>query len=149
MMDYPRILFSELHLGNFLTLWNFKAGKPTSKLKHVHNQRFLTSRIGSKNLRAKSIDDLVTSRSITGRKYFPDYDMLDTMIASALKKLLTHVRFRKKVSVEEQRGQKDDPLLPGRQTAHMIYEHFRASGAFEAVQSLSDLFDIRMQNDDV
>ena len=33
---------------------------------------------------AKSIDELVTSRSIVGRTDFPDYDMLDAMVASAL-----------------------------------------------------------------
>ena len=31
----------------------------------------------------------------------------------------------------------------------MIYEHFRATGAYEALQGLSDLFNIRLQNDDV
>ena len=31
----------------------------------------------------------------------------------------------------------------------MIYEHFRSTGAYEAVQGLSDLFSIRSQNDDV
>ena len=31
----------------------------------------------------------------------------------------------------------------------MIYEHFRSSGACEAVQGLSDLFSVRLQNDDV
>ena len=31
----------------------------------------------------------------------------------------------------------------------MIYEHFRATGAYEAVQGLSDLFNIRLQSDDV
>ena len=37
---------------------------------------------------AKSIDDLMTSQSITGRRDFPDYDMLDAIIASALNRLL-------------------------------------------------------------
>ena len=31
----------------------------------------------------------------------------------------------------------------------MIYEHFRANGAYEAVQGLSDLFNVRLPNDDV
>ena len=31
----------------------------------------------------------------------------------------------------------------------MIYEHFRATGAKKAVQGLSDLFNIRLQNDNV
>ena len=37
---------------------------------------------------AKSIDELMTSRSIVGRTDFLDFDMLDAMMASALKKLL-------------------------------------------------------------
>ena len=98
---------------------------------------------------AKSIDKLMTSRSIVERNDFPDYDMLHAMIASALKRLPDkHVRFRKRVCVEEQRAQKYDRSSRGRQIAHMIYEHFRATGAYEAVQ-LSDLFSIRLQNDDV
>ena len=56
---------------------------------------------------------------------------------------------KKRVSVEEQRGKKAERFLRGRQVAHMIYEHFRATGAYEAVQGLSDLFNIRLQNDDV
>ena len=58
---------------------------------------------------ATSIDGIMTSQSITGRRDFPDYDMLVAMIASALKKLLNmHVHFRKRGSVEEQRAQKYD-----------------------------------------
>ena len=54
---------------------------------------------------SKSIDELLTSRSITRRTDFSDYDLLDAMIASALKKLLINcVHFRKKASVEEQRA---------------------------------------------
>ena len=75
---------------------------------------------------AKSFDELMTSRSIVGRTDFPDYDMFDAKIASALKKLLDrHVNFRKRVSVEEQRAQKYDRFLRGRQIAYMIYEHFQ------------------------
>ena len=94
----------------------------------------------------KSIDDLITSRSITGRTDFSDYDMLDAMIASALKKLLALVHFRRRVRVEEQRAQKHDRFLLGRQIAYTICEHFRAT---RAVQGSSELFHIRLQNDDV
>ena len=31
----------------------------------------------------------------------------------------------------------------------MTYEHFRATGAYEAVQGLSDMFTFSLQNDDV
>ena len=99
---------------------------------------------------AKSSDELMTSRPIVVSTDFPDYDMLDAMIASALKKLLDRlVHFRRRVSVEEQRAQKYEWLLQGRQIAFMIYGHFRATGAYEAVQGLSDLFNTRLQNDNV
>ena len=75
----------------------------------------------------KSIDELVISRSIEERSDVPDFDMLDTMITSALKKLLnTQIHFRKRVSVEGQRAQKSDRFLGGRRITHMIHEHFRA-----------------------
>ena len=45
--------------------------------------------------------------------------------------------------------EKYDRFLRGRQIVHMIYEHFRATGAYEAVQVLSDLFGVRLRNDDV
>ena len=72
----------------------------------------------------------MTSRSIVKRNDIADYDMLDAMIASALKRLLDkHVRFRKRASVEEQSAQKYNRFLRGRQIAYMIYEHFHATGA--------------------
>ena len=44
-----------------------------------------------------------------------DGRLLESMIASALKKLLnTQIHFRKRVSVEEQRAQKHDRFLRGR-----------------------------------
>ena len=137
---------------NFLTLWNFKAGKSTSKLKQVFKSAdpHLTMHWIKEVEMAKSIEELMTSRSIVGRSDFADYDMLGAMIASALKRLLDkHILFRKRVSVEEHRAQTYYRFLRGRHLAYMIYEHFRATGAYEAVQGLPDLFSIRLHNDDV
>ena len=99
---------------------------------------------------AKSIDELMTSRSIAGQHDFPDCDMLDVVIASALKKILnTQSNSRKRVSVEEQRAQNFDRFLRGRQIAYMMCEYFRATGACEAVKGLANLFTVSLQNDDV
>ena len=74
---------------------------------------------------AKSLDDLVTLKSITG-KYFPDYEELDTTMAAALKRCYDkQTQFRKKISVEEQRAQEDNRFLRGRQIAYLISEYFR------------------------
>ena len=60
----------------------------------------------------------MTSRSITGRTGFSDYDILDAMIASALKNLFDKlVQCRRRVSVEEQRALKYDRFLRGRHIA--------------------------------
>ena len=122
---------------------DFQTGKSTSRLNFLRKQQILISQCnGPKKSRlAKSIDELTTSRSIVGRTDFADFEKLDAMIASALKRLLDkHIHFRKRGSVEEQRAQNSDRFLRGRQNAYMIYEHFRANGAYGAVQGLSDLF---------
>ena len=71
----------------------------------------------------KSLDDFITPKSITG-KDFSDYEEVDLMMASALKRfydLQTH--FRKKMNVEEQRAQKDHRFSEGSQIANLIYEY--------------------------
>ena len=99
---------------------------------------------------AKSIDDLLTPQSISGRTDFPDYDTLDAMMASALRKLFDRqTHFPKRVRVEEQGAQINDRFLRGTQIAFLIFEHFRSTGSYDGVQGLSDLFSIRLQNDDV
>ena len=107
MMDYPRIPISEMCLGTFLDSMDFQSWK-------VNFSAVVCLRIADPRITmlwieeveiAKSIDELMTSRSITGQRDFPDYDMLDAMIASASKQLRnTQTRLRKRVSVEEQRA---------------------------------------------
>ena len=94
---------------------------------------------------AKSIDELMTSRSNAGRIDFPDYDMPDAMIASALEKLLDrHVPFRRRVASKSSVLKNTTDSFVRDELAYMIHEHFPAIGA---VQGLSDLFNIRLQND--
>ena len=126
MMDKTRFLIWEMHLGRFPDSTEFQCWKVNFKTQAPSkNSRSSTLHAVDQRSREKqSIDELSTSRSITGWTDFPDYDMLDAMIASALKKRLTHVHFRKKGSVEEQRAQNSDRILRGRQIAYMIYEHF-------------------------
>ena len=68
--------------------------------------------------------------------------MLDAKIASALKRIISNQYFRRRINVEEQKTQAQDSFLRGRQIAYMTEEHFRATGAHEAVLDLSDLFSL-------
>ena len=87
---------------------------------------------------AKSVDDLMTSQSIEGRG-FPDLEMLVAKVASVSRRIISNQYFRRRVSVEKQRAQKNDRFLRGRQIVNMIYDHFQATGAHDAAQGLSDL----------
>ena len=66
-----------------------------------------------------------------------------------MRRVRLHCKSSSRATVEEQRAQKHDRFLRGRQFAYMIYDHFRAAGACEAVQGLPDLLSMRLQNDDV
>ena len=45
----------------------------------------------------------------------PDFEVLDAKIASALNRIIHNTRFKRKVSLEEQKAQKQDRFLRGRQ----------------------------------
>ena len=89
-----------------------------------------------------SLNDLRSSRSIGGY-HFPDFEMLDAKIASALNKIIQNPYFKKKVSLEEQKDHLQDRFLL------MIYEYIRLTGAHDIVLDYADLFSISLRNDDV
>ena len=71
-------------------------------------------------------------------------------MASALKRCYDkQTHFRKKISAEEQRAQKDNRFLRGRQSAYFIYEYFRPAGSYDEIQGFSGLFSINLENDDI
>ena len=75
--------------------------------------------------------------------------MLDAKIASALNKTIQNSHFKKKVSLEEQKAQKEDRFLRGRQITFMIYDYFRVTGAHETVLDYADFFSISLRHDSV
>ena len=89
--------------------------------------------------------ELKSSRSVAA-KNFLNGERLDAKIASALNKITQHSHFKKKVSLEEQRVQKEDRFLRGGQIAFMIYDVFRAAGAHDTVLDYPDFFSITLRN---
>ena len=79
----------------------------------------------------------------------PDPEVLDAKIASALNRIIHNTRFKKKVSLEEQKAHKEDLFLRGRQIAYLIYEYFRVTGANDSVENCADLITIVLRNDDI
>ena len=86
-----------------------------------------------------SLHESKSSRSDAGQN-FPNFEMLDANIASALSKIIQNSHFKKNVSLEEQKAQKEGRFLRGRQIAFMIYDFFRVTGAHDAVLDYADLF---------
>ena len=142
-MTIPSHLSSDVHLGKYLDHTEFQSWivkfrtEVCSKAKNPMRALQWIMEIEA----AKSLDDLITPKSITG-KDFPDYEELDLMMASALKRCYDkQSHFRKKISVEEQRAQKDNRFLRWRQIAFfLMYEYFRPAGSYDEIRGLSGLF---------
>ena len=87
---FREFFFSELNLGKFLDSMEFQSWKVNSwtEVCLTTADPQITMHWITEVEIAKSIDELMKSRSIVGRGDFHDFDMLGAMIASALKKLL-------------------------------------------------------------
>ena len=95
-----------------------------------------------------SVDELRTSSSTRGIS-MPNFEVLDARIASALNRIIHNSHFRRSVSLEEHKAQKEYRFLRGRQIAYLIYEYFRVTGANDSVKNYADLFTIVLRNDDI
>ena len=95
-----------------------------------------------------SVDDLMSLSSFRGIQ-MPNFEVLDARIASALNKIIHISRFKRRISLEEQKAQKQDRFLRGRQIAYLMYEYFRVTGANDSVENYADLFTISLRNDDI
>ena len=94
-----------------------------------------------------SVDELRSSSSIRGIS-MPNFEVLNARIASALNKII-HNSHLKRISLEEQKAQKEDRFLRGRQIAYLIYDYFRVTGSHDSVENYTDLFTIILRNDDM
>ena len=72
----------------------------------------------------------------------PNFEVLDARIASALNKIIHNSHFKRRISLEEQKAQKQDSFLRGRQIAYLIHEYFRVTGSNDSVENYADLFTI-------
>ena len=95
-----------------------------------------------------SVNELKSSSSIRGIS-MPNFEVLDARIASALYKIIQNSHFKRRISQEERKAQKENRFLRGRQIAYLIYEYFRVTGANDSVENYADLCTIALRNDDI
>ena len=79
----------------------------------------------------------------------PNFEVFHARIVSALNKIIHNSHFKRRISLEEQKAQKQDRFLRGRQIAYLIYDYFRVTGSHDSVENYTDLFTIVLRNDDI
>ena len=135
MVGQQRQQISELHFDKFPNPQSFLVWKIRFK-----NQVTTCSDFPSDTMlwikeveMVHSQEELKSSRSVSG-KNFGNFEMLDAKVASAKNKITQNSHFKKKVSLEEQKAQKEDQFPRGRQIAFMIYDYFRDTGCHDTVR---------------
>ena len=134
--DQQRLQISDLHFDKFPAPATFACWKIRFKTEVCSCSRFPTEAIlWIKEVEmVDSVDDLMSSSSIRGIQ-MPNFEVLDARIASALNRIIHNSHFKRRISAEEQKAQKEDRFLRGRQIAYLIYEYFRVTGANDSVEN--------------
>ena len=148
--DQQRLQISDLHFDKFPTPATFACWKIRFKTEVCTCSQFPTEAmqwIKEVEL-VDSVDELNSSSSVRGIS-MPNFEVLDARIASALIKIIHNSQFRRRISLEEQKAQKQDRFFRGRQIAYLIYDQFRVTGTHDSVENYTDLFTIVLRNDDI
>ena len=148
--DQQRLQISDLHFDKFPTPATFACWKIRFKTEVCTCSQFPTEAmqwIKEVEL-VGSVGGLGSSSSTRGIS-MPNFEVLDARIASALNKIIHNSHFKRKISLKEQKAQKEDRFLRGRQIAYLIYEQFRVTGTDDSVENYIDLFTIALRNDDI
>ena len=105
-----RLQILELHFGKFTTFSTFSCWMIRFKTQFSACSGFLSeAMLWIKEVEmVESVGDLKSSRSIQGFLSSKNFEMLDVRIASALSKIIHNTRFKKQVSLEEQKAEKED-----------------------------------------
>ena len=148
--DQKRLHIPDLHFDKFPTPATFACWKTRLKTEVCTCSQFPTEAmqwIKEVEL-VDSVDEFRSSSSIRGIP-LPNFEVLDARIASALNKIIHNSHFKRRISLEEQKAQKQDRFLRGRQIAYLIYDYFRVTGVQDSVENYADLFTISLRNDDI
>ena len=148
--DQQRLQISDLHFDKFPTPATFACWKIRFKTEVCTCSQFPTEAmqwIKEVEL-VDSVDELRSSSSTRGIS-MPNFEVIDARIASALNRIIHNSHFKRRISLEEQKAQKQDRFLRGRQIAYLIYEQFRVTGTDDSVENYTDLFTISLRNDDI
>ena len=143
--DQQRLQISDLHFDKCSTPATFACWKIRFKTEVCTCSQFpMEAMLWIKEVElVDSVDDLISSCSVRGIR-MPNFEVLDARTASPLKRIIHNSHFRRRISLEEQKAQKEDRFLRRRQIAYLIYEYFRFTGANVSIENYADLFTIAL-----
>ena len=120
--DQQRLQISDLHFDKFPTPATFACWKIRFKTEVCTCSQFPTEAMHwiKEVEMVDSVDDLISSSSVRGIQ-MPNFEVLDARIASALNRIIHNSHFKRRVSLEEQKAQKEGRFLRGRQIAYLIF----------------------------
>ena len=123
--DQQRLQISDLHFDKFSTPATFACWKIRFKTEVCTCSQFPTAAMHwiKEVEMVDSVDDLKSSSSARGIR-MPEFEVLDAGIASALNRIIHNSQFKRRVSLEEQKAQKEDRFLRGRQIAYLLPGHW-------------------------
>ena len=138
--DQQRLQISDLHFDKFPSPSTFACWKIRFKTKVCTCSQFLTEAVQwIKEVElVDSVDELRSSSSIRGIS-MPNFEVFDARTASALNKIIHNSHFKRRISLEEQKAQKQDSFLRGRQIAYLIYDHFGVTGSHDYSLSVFEM----------
>ena len=139
--DQRRLQISNLHFDKFPTPATFACWKMRFKTEVCTCSQFPTEAMQwIKDVESvDSVDELRSSSSTLGIS-MPNFEVLSARIASALNKIIHNSHFKRRISLEEEKAQKEDRFLRGRQIAYLIFDHFQVTGTHDSVENYTDLF---------
>ena len=134
--DQQQLQISDLHFDNLPNPATFACWKTRFKTEVCTCSQFPTEAMQwIKEVELVDSVDELRSSSFTRGISMPNFEVLDARIASALNKIIHNSHLKRRISLEEQKAQKQDRFLRGRKIAYLIYEYFRVTGANDSVEN--------------
>ena len=145
-----RLQISDLHFDKFPTPATFACWKIRFKTEVCTCSQFPTEAMLSiKEVElVDSVDDLNSSCSVRGM-HFPNFEMLDARIASALNKIIQNSHFKKNGQSGGTKSTKSGPFPSWKTDRLPDLRILRVIGANDSVENCADLFTIVLRNDDI
>ena len=149
-LNQKRLHILDFHFDKFSTQATFACWKIRFTLEFCICSQFFTEAMQwiKKMELNDSTDELRISSSIRDISV-PNFEVLDAMSTSALNKFIHNSHFKKRISLEEQKAQKQDCFLRGKRFFSLDLRSLPGHWEHDSVENYTDLFTFVLRNGDI